>query len=444
MKFKSFVSVLFCLTLIVSSINLYSNDQQKDVQKEPEKNFKNKGNKSGKRVIMRFAKGKLIFNVKNPGRFQVSLGRKVFGYNDGWSLRTVDPGRFRLKFHEWEGFAWDVESRSRKIYKVNTSDGSREEISGVEVNIIGNEPVNLPERIDLIFSTPQLVYTPATKKLTGYFANAPVIYSSLWDACHDTMGMYNIKYRGTLGYYVISGTGGKLYHVPASSLDYCEPLLLVMTEMAIREMRVAEAGTIIMPMKDVRISCKPQLSRCGVQIMASDAISGRLVDIDNYENWEVRRISNCYYHIKHRSWRGFFWGVNSCSRRVYKIERGTFGVRSGEASRIRINVETKGGAGNRMPDEFILKFRSAQMTYSPDRNRVSLSAHNTVLANNYEFESTELKEDLYHIKAKNWDGKYLVINAEKRSGTVIYGRYYGREPDKREVVNGVSIFTINR
>lgn len=70
-------------------------------------------------------------------------------------------------------------------------------------------------------------------------------------------------------------------------------------------------------------------SRKSLQIIAGGIV------LSHGEDWRISQLSSSQYHLAKKSWRGFFWLVDTNRRHFYKVENGTFGKPGGRQDRLK-------------------------------------------------------------------------------------------------------------
>ena len=56
-------------------------------------------------------------------------------------------------------------------------------------------------------------------------------------------------------------------------------------------------------------------------------------------DWEARKVSSYLFHMRLKTWQGFFWQVNTASKRVWRCRNGVFCQLGGSDELLHIKVE---------------------------------------------------------------------------------------------------------
>jgi hypothetical protein len=133
-------------------------------------------------------------------------------------------------------------------------------------------------------------------------------------------------------------------------------------------------------------------------------------------DWEVRKVHSYLFHMRLRTWQGFFWQVNTSRREVFRVRGGTFGsVLGGTSARLDLTVDVVGGAGGSEPERFLIKFPESYMVYAPASDVLQLTTEGNVLSYCSDWQRCKLRPNLYHFKQNNWDRFFWKVNtASKR------------------------------
>ncbi len=135
-------------------------------------------------------------------------------------------------------------------------------------------------------------------------------------------------------------------------------------------------------------------------------------------DWQVHKLQPYLYHLRLSTWQGFYWKVNTSRREAYRVRGGTFGQIGGSETRLGgINVEVVGGGpgGMHEPDRFLLKFKTSDMVYVPDKDVLQLTAFDNVLSYCSDWQRCQVNTNLYEFRQNNWKGFFWKVNtASKR------------------------------
>lgn len=150
-------------------------------------------------------------------------------------------------------------------------------------------------------------------------------------------------------------------------------------------------------------------------------------------DWEVRKLKPYLYHMRLRTWRDFFWKVNTSRKSVWQVTGGTFGQLNGSDTEKDFRVDVVGGEGEGTPDRFFIRFPKAYLIYVPGTGTLQIIVRGNVLSYGLGWQVKELKPYLYHMKLDTWQGFYWKINTNRggvwriKNGT--FGQVGGTETE---------------
>lgn len=132
-------------------------------------------------------------------------------------------------------------------------------------------------------------------------------------------------------------------------------------------------------------------------------------------DWEARRVKSFLYHIRLKTWQGFFWQVNTSRKEVYRNRGGTFGsVLGGTSTDLPFNVDVVGEAGNAEVKRFIIRFPESYMVYAPANDVLQLTAEGNVLSYCSDWQRCKLRSNMYHFKQNNWNSFFWKVNTASK------------------------------
>ena len=132
-------------------------------------------------------------------------------------------------------------------------------------------------------------------------------------------------------------------------------------------------------------------------------------------DWESVQLKPYLYHLRLKSWKGFYWKVNTSRKETYKVTGGTFGSLGGSDTLINgITVDVVGGNTNTPPDRFLLKFSKSYLVYAPGTKTLQITAEGYVLSYGRDWEVKKMKDYLYHMRLKTWKGFYWKVNTSRK------------------------------
>lgn len=138
---------------------------------------------------------------------------------------------------------------------------------------------------------------------------------------------------------------------------------------------------------------------------------------------ETRQLKPYLYHIRLKTWKGFYWKVNTSRKEAYKVD-GVFGEMGGVENPIPgIRVEVVGGSDTQAPQRFLLRFSSSYLVYEPSSGTLQIPAELMVLSYGKDWDVQELKPYLYHLRLKTWKGFYWKVNTSRKEAYKVEGAF---------------------
>ena len=141
------------------------------------------------------------------------------------------------------------------------------------------------------------------------------------------------------------------------------------------------------------------------------------------DGWERRQVKPYLFHIRHRSWKNHFWKVNTSRKAVYLVWGGVYGrigTKPGTAPALEVDGEREditldviGGAGDRVPERFFIRFGEADLFFDPVARDLRLAAAGVTLSPCDDWEACSLKDYLFHVRLKTWKGFFWKVNTSR-------------------------------
>jgi hypothetical protein len=139
--------------------------------------------------------------------------------------------------------------------------------------------------------------------------------------------------------------------------------------------------------------------------------------------WERRQVKPYLFHIRHQSWKNYFWKVNTSRREVYLVWGGLFGrigsgtgagpAREVEGDREDITVDVIGGAQDQVPQRFFIRLAGADLYFDPLARDLRLAAAGLTFSPGDDWEACVLNDYLFHIRLKTWKGFFWKVNTSR-------------------------------
>lgn len=180
--------------------------------------------------------------------------------------------------------------------------------------------------------------------------------------------------------------------------------------------RPARVANYILWLPDASLVYEP--SSKSLQITAMGTVLSR------GKGWEERQVKPYLYHLRHASWKNFFWKVNTSRREVYLVWGGVFGgigwrtghreaSREDEGARENMTLEVVGGDKDRAPARFLIHFPSIELFFVPITGDIRLAAAGSTLSPYYDWQSCRLQDALFHLRSKIWARYYWKIDTSR-------------------------------
>lgn len=135
------------------------------------------------------------------------------------------------------------------------------------------------------------------------------------------------------------------------------------------------------------------------------------------QNWEAKKLKPYLYHLRLKTWKDFFWKVNTSRKEVYKVTDGTFGALGGSETKLDFVLDPKGDANN--PDRFLIRFPKSYLVYVPDSDTLQIAAQTQahgghVISYKGDWQVKKLKSYLYHLRLASWKNFYWKVNTSRK------------------------------
>ncbi len=184
-------------------------------------------------------------------------------------------------------------------------------------------------------------------------------------------------------------------------------LSAVVTLLAVQGSLAAEPDRFFLDFSDGYIVIQPNTGT--IQVVAS------LTVLSYGGDWELAQLKPYLYHVRLKTWGGFYWKVNTSRREVYKVTGGSFGSLGGSEAVIGgISVDVVGGSNTTPPDRFLLRFSKSYIVYVPASSVLQVTAEGYVLSYGADWEVVKMKDYLYHMKLSTWKGFYWKVNTSRK------------------------------
>jgi len=146
------------------------------------------------------------------------------------------------------------------------------------------------------------------------------------------------------------------------------------------------------------------------------AVVNNDMDISSNDEWRKCQIRPYIFHLKHISWKDFFWEVNTDEKMVWKLTGAKFCQRGsgGKADQLNIRVVQEGGSTETPPSRFRLYVNETEVIYEPEEKNFSilLAGCNTIYLPFWK--SCRTDESGFHFKFATWDNEVWELDPKKK------------------------------
>ncbi|MBN2135208.1 MAG: hypothetical protein JW737_05720 [Acidobacteria bacterium] len=143
------------------------------------------------------------------------------------------------------------------------------------------------------------------------------------------------------------------------------------------------------------------------------------------KDWEVVKMKPYLFALRLKTWKDFFWKVNTSRKEVYMIKDIEF-PKMGGTSKTLENVMVKPTGDAMTPERFQLMFGSAYMAYLPDTKTQQIVTEGVVLSYCQDWEVIQLKPYLYHFKQNMWKAFFWHVNSSRKTVNRVSGGTFGQ------------------
>lgn len=131
------------------------------------------------------------------------------------------------------------------------------------------------------------------------------------------------------------------------------------------------------------------------------------------DEWRKCQIRPYIFHLKHVSWKDFFWEVNTSERKVWKIMGGEFCKRgaTGKAAELNIRISVQGGSDSIPPDRVSLSVQETEILYVPSEKKFSILLAGCNTSYPPFWKSCRTEGSPVHFKFTTWEQKAWALDA---------------------------------
>ncbi len=138
------------------------------------------------------------------------------------------------------------------------------------------------------------------------------------------------------------------------------------------------------------------------------------LEISMTKEWRKCQIRPYIYHLKHASWKDFFWEVNTDEKMVWKITGAQFCKKGGKAEKLDAKVVPMGGSTKVPPAKFRIIFKETKIVFEPVKKKFSINLGNCNIVYLPFWKMCKTAPLKYHFKYVIWDKDVWEINPLKK------------------------------
>jgi len=139
------------------------------------------------------------------------------------------------------------------------------------------------------------------------------------------------------------------------------------------------------------------------------------MDISASKEWRKCQIRPYIYHLKHATWKDFFWEVNTDEKMVWKITGTKFCKKGGVAEKLDIKVISEGGSTRVPPTRFKLLFGETKIVFEPKAKKFELILGGSGVAYLPFWQTCKTTPLRYHFKYVTWDKSVWEVDPIKKT-----------------------------
>ena len=154
-------------------------------------------------------------------------------------------------------------------------------------------------------------------------------------------------------------------------------------------------------------------------------------------DWQVRKLKPYLYHMRLKTWRGFYWKVNTSRKEVYQVTGGKFGNLGGSDKKKNFAVDVVGGGKAGTPDRFMIKFSNSYLVYVMGSGTLQIAAGGNVLSYGSDWKVSKARKNQFHLKLNTWKNFFWKVNTKNKEAFKIRNGKFGKKEHggKKENLN---------
>lgn len=380
---------------------------------------------------------------------QVTDGARALSYGSDWEVAVLKDYLFHVRQKVWKGFYLKINSSRRMALKV--TGGTFGQLGGTEspvkagVSVIGggNVKVTFGPAAD-----PYLVVVPATKTMQIAAEGMVFSYCGDWQFAVVHPYLFHLKQNVWKGFYWKVNTSRKEIYlttgthfgvigdasettlpwrvtvVEAQAPKPVRPVRPVRPARRRPEVSAAVAGAVrpvgrptarpasgdettpartFIHLPDMHLVITPGTN--SVQVGTGDKVLSYGTD------WETAKVKDYLYHLRLKSWQGFFWMVNTSRKTLVMVRGGTFGRIGGKQSALAADVAVIGGGNIRV---LMTGSASPYVVIDHKAGKLQIIAHKTVMSYAGDWQLATVKPYLFHLRENFWKAFYWKLNTSRK------------------------------
>jgi hypothetical protein len=137
-------------------------------------------------------------------------------------------------------------------------------------------------------------------------------------------------------------------------------------------------------------------------------------------DWERVQVKPYLFHLRLKTWQGFYWLVNTDRKELHRVNGTHFGsIGDNNPQKLDCVVDVVGSSKN--PTRFFLRFKGAYLVFVPGTKSLQITAYQNVLSYGGDWQGCQIKPYLYDLKQNVWQGFHWKVNTSRKQAFKITG-----------------------
>jgi hypothetical protein len=176
---------------------------------------------------------------------------------------------------------------------------------------------------------------------------------------------------------------------------------------------VPEPAAFTLEMPETALTFEP--ATYGLKIMHQETI------LSDGKDWKLCKMKPNLYQIKHVSWSGFFWEIDTFEKAIWEVKGADFCKKGGKSRNLDIKIDVKGGSLLIPPSSFTLKLARTQMRFEPATKKFTLLAYGNPIYHLPFWWVCKRESHLYQIRFTLWENFFWQVDTFKKQVSQISG-----------------------